>query len=114
VRKIEYDAAPMDAAPTIAAVARPELRCAHCGRIVHETVHTRSSYVVDYYELHTGPVEEGTFRHGEDGPVQVYQRLLAPELVISCRDCYRQPAVQNEREQRFRPEALDAIEEASA
>ena len=102
------------AASTVAALARNEMRCAHCGRVVHETMHTRSSYAVDYYELHTGPVEEGTFRHGEDGPIQVYQRLLAHELVITCADCYRRPAIQTEREQRFRPEAVEVAEEASA
>lgn len=77
-------------------------------------MHTRTGYRVDYYELHTGSVEEATYRRGEDGPVQVYQRLLVPELVITCADCYRQPAVQDEREQRFRPEAYEPAEEASA
>lgn len=104
----------MATAPKVAALVRQELRCAHCGRVVHETVHTRAAYVVDYYELHTGPVEEGTFRHGEDGPLQVYQRLLAPELVITCADCYRQPAIRAEREQRFRPETVEVAAEASA
>jgi len=86
-------------------------RCDHCGRLVKETVHTRSSYRVDYYELHTGPVEPATLRHGEDGPVQIYQRLLVAERVVTCSDCYQDPAVQEEREKRFRPEAYEPAEE---
>jgi len=84
-----------------------ERRCSHCGRVVHETIHTRSHFQVDYYELHTGQVEAALLRHGEDGPVQVYQRLLVPELVVTCSDCYRDPSIRDERERRFRPE-LDA------
>jgi hypothetical protein len=91
-----------------------EARCTHCGRVVRETIHTRSQYRVGYYELHTGPVEESTFRRREDGPLQVYQRLLALELVITCADCYREPAIQDERERRFRPEVAAVAEEASA
>ena len=86
-------------------------RCDHCGRAVNETIHTRSSYRVDYYELHTGPVETATLRHGEDGPVQIYQRLLVAVRVVTCNDCYQNPAVQEERERRFRPEAYEPAEE---
>ena len=93
---------------------RGEPHCNHCGRRVHETVHTRTSYRVDYYELHTGPVEPALLRHGEDGPVRVYQRLLAPELVITCVDCYLDPAIQEERERRFRQELSEAAEEVPA
>jgi hypothetical protein len=89
--------------PIVSAV-RGDLRCSHCGRPVCETVHTRSSYRVDYYELHTGQVEASILRHGDGGPVQTYQRLLVPELVITCADCYQDPLIQDEREQRFRPE----------
>jgi len=86
-------------------------RCSHCGRPVAETVHTRTSYRVDYYELNTGPVEPATLRHGEDGPVQTYQRLLAHQRVVTCSSCYRDPAVLEERERRFRPEAYEVGEE---
>jgi hypothetical protein len=85
---------------------RADWRCVHCGRTVRETVHTRSRYTVDFFELHTGPVEESSFRHGEDGPVQLFQKLLASELLITCADCYRDPSVQEERERRYRPEAF--------
>jgi hypothetical protein len=88
--------------------------CSHCGRPVRGTIHTRSRYWVDYYELHGGQVEPATLRHGEDGPVQVYQRLMAPELVITCADCYRNASVQEQREERFRPEACQPMEEAPA
>ena len=92
-----------------------ERRCNHCGRVVHETVHTRSKCRVDYYELHTGQVEAALMRRGEDGPVQVYQRLLVPEQVVTCADCYRNPVIQDERERRFRPELFEPAEaEASA
>ena len=93
--------------------ASGEPHCAHCGRPVKETVHTRARYYVDYYELHAGQVEESTFRHGEDGPVQIYQRLVVPEVVITCADCYRDPMVQEVREHRFRPEAYQPAEEVS-
>ncbi len=92
---------------------RCEPRCAHCGRPVRQTVHTRSQYRVDFYELHTGQVEESTIRHGEDGPVEVYQRLLVPELVITCAECYRDPEVQALRERRYRPEDYESAEEAA-
>ena len=89
-----------------------EARCNHCGRVVRETVHTRSQYRVDYYELHTGEVEESTLKHGEDGQVQVYQRLRVPETITTCADCYRDPNVRDEREHRYRPEDYVSVGEA--
>jgi len=81
---------------------------------VRETIHTRTSYRVDYYELHTGPVEPALLRHGEDGPVQTYQRLLAAELVTTCADCYQSSMIQAERERRFRPERQATTDEVPA
>lgn len=94
--------------------ASSELRCTHCGRRVRETIHTRTSYEVDYYDMHAGQTETVTFRRSEDGPEVVYQRLIAPEFIITCRDCYRDPAVQDEREHRFRPELGAQPEEGAA
>src|SRR3972149_6623044 len=81
------------------------LRCHHCGREVSETTHTRSSYRVDYYLLHTGEVEPMTIQRTDDpaGAITVLKLLRAITLV-TCADCYRQPQVQEERELLFRPE----------
>ena len=82
--------------------ARP--RCGHCGRPVHETWHTRTSYRVDYYSMHTGEVEEATLSKHDGDEVITYLKLIRPVEVVSCADCYRQPAVRKERERLFRPE----------
>ena len=81
------------------------LHCSHCGREVAETVHTRSSYEVDYYILHTGPVEPMTIQRPDDpyGAVTVL-KLSEPRTVVTCAHCYRQPKIQEERELLFRPE----------
>src|SRR5512139_2814646 len=66
------------------------LRCTHCGREVAETVHTRSSYQVDYYLLHTGEVQPTTVARPDDpaGSITVL-KLLRVNTVITCADCYR-------------------------
>jgi hypothetical protein len=81
------------------------LRCDHCSRAVCETQHTRASYRVDYYSLHTGEVEESTVAH-ESGSTFTYQKLVSVVHMITCADCYRKPSVQREREARFRPERV--------
>jgi hypothetical protein len=83
------------------------LRCNHCGRSVKETSHTRSSYQVDYYSLHTGDVEPLVVRVDEDEPPVTFQRLVNSVEVVTCVNCYRDPVVQQERERRFRPELAD-------
>lgn len=82
------------------------LRCTHCGRAVKETSHTRSSYTVDYYSLHTGDVEPLLVKVDEDEPPLVFQRVVNAFEVITCADCYRDPAIREERERRFRPETV--------
>lgn len=81
------------------------LRCTHCGREVAETIHTRSSYRVDYYLLHTGEVQPTTIARPDDpsGTVTIL-KLLRVSTVVTCADCYRQPDVRQERELLFRPE----------
>ncbi len=92
------------------------LHCNHCGRPVAETVHTRSSYDVDYYVLHTGMVEPMTIQRADEpyGAVTVL-KLTAPRTVVTCADCYHQPAIQEERELLFRPElsSPDQLEAAA-
>jgi hypothetical protein len=84
------------------------LRCHHCGREVSETTHTRSSYQVDYYLLHTGEVEPVTIQRTDDPASAITAlKLLRVTTVVTCADCYRQPQVRQERELLFRPE-LDA------
>jgi hypothetical protein len=82
----------------------PPLRCDHCGRAVRETLHTRTSYDVDYYSVHSGHGEVCSFI-GDDGQRgATYVKLLDRFDVISCVQCYRQAAVQAERERCFQPE----------
>jgi len=82
----------------------PVLRCDHCGRSVGETRHTRTSYAVDYYSVHSGRGEVCTFT-GEDGLRNAtYVKLLDRFDITTCAECYRQPAVQAERDRRFQPE----------
>lgn len=85
------------------------LHCSHCGRPVAETIHTRNSYRVGYYSLHTGDVEPTTIQRGDDEPVTVL-RLITARDVITCGDCYRMPRVRLERERLFRPEQSGAAE----
>ncbi len=82
----------------------PPLRCDHCGRAVRETQHTRTSYTVDYYSVHSGHGEVCSFV-GEDGHRgSTYVKLLDRFDVITCVQCYGQTAIQVERDRRFHPE----------
>ena len=76
--------------PTVPALAAGS--CRHCGRAVHETLHTRTSYVVDGYVLHTGPTESAVVRRADSDEVFVYQRLLHPITLVVCAACYADPA----------------------
>lgn len=87
-----------------AATGAVRLRCTHCGRPVRETLHTRSSYRVDYYSMHTGSVEPSFLSRHDSDEAFGYLRLIEPTEVISCADCYRDPRVREERERLFRPE----------
>ncbi len=94
---------------------KPALHCAHCGREVAETTHTRTAYRVDYYSLHTGDVEPVTMARPDDPSEAVtVLRLVQATNVVSCADCYRQPQVQRAREVRFRPELAAAEQDASS
>ena len=86
--------------------AKNSLHCEHCGRAVSETVHTRASYRVDYYALHTGEVEPMTVASGDDTvPALTVFKLVRPADVVTCVQCYRRPEVRVARERLFRPEA---------
>jgi len=66
--------------------------CRFCGRAVSETVHGRGAYVVDGFVLHTGESEAAMIRQAEsDAIVLVYQRLLRPVVLLTCRECYADP-----------------------
>jgi hypothetical protein len=88
------------------------LRCDHCGRSVKETLHTRTTYTVDYYSLHTGPVETCSLVTDDGERRLTFQKLLSTKEVITCVDCYRRDEVQRDRELRFRSE-LASIERDS-
>jgi hypothetical protein len=84
--------------------AHGERRCTHCGRVVYETRHSRTSYRVDYYSLHTGAVEPVTLIVEDEDVRMTFQKLVTSTDVITCVDCYCAPAIRGERERRFRPE----------
>ena len=84
---------------------RSSLHCHHCGGELSETVHTRSSYRVGFYGLHTGDVEPITIPRRDDPAEMVtVLRLIRSNEIWTCADCYRQPHVRRERELLFRPE----------
>ena len=81
-------------------------RCDHCGRPVHGTRHTRTDYRVDHYALHSGHGEIYEIVGDYDHHDTTYVRLVDHYGVVSCAECYPLPAVQEERERRFRPESV--------
>ncbi len=90
-------------------------RCHHCGREVAETTHTRSTYRVDYYALHTGDVEPTTMARSDDpGDLITVMRLVRAVEVFTCVDCYQQPSVRRARELLFRTELSAAPDEEAA
>lgn len=94
---------------------KTQLRCHHCGREVAETVHTRSTYRVDYYALHTGDVEPTTMARSDDpADLMTVMRLVRPIEIFTCVDCYRRPSVRRERELLFRTERHGASEGETA
>ena len=86
--------------PSDAGDSSPAARhCDHCGRAVGETLHSRTSYVVDCFVLHTGATETAIVRRPDsDEIVLVYQRLVRPALVITCADCYADPRCRRRHE----------------
>ena len=85
--------------------SQPHRRCHHCGRKVGDTLHTRSTYRVDYYTLHTGEVEPTTMARSDDpSDVVTVMRLVRACEILTCADCYRQAPVRRERELLFRTE----------
>jgi hypothetical protein len=100
----------MHAQMTLVEGSKIPLRCTHCGREVAETIHTRSSYYVDYYLLHTGEVQPTTVARPDDpAGVITILKLSRVNIVVTCADCYRQPNVRREREFLFRPEQAPAM-----
>ncbi|MGD9764104.1 MAG: hypothetical protein AB7V27_10350 [Candidatus Binatia bacterium] len=92
----------------IARGAAAALRCDHCGRAVRGTCHTRTTYQVDYYRLHSGRGELCSVL-GDFGRGLTYIRLLEQYDIITCAQCYGREEVQLLRERRFHPE-MDAGE----
>jgi len=78
-------------------------------------MHTRSTYRVDYYALHTGEVEPTTMARSDDPTEAItVMRLVHAVEIFTCVDCYRQPSVRRERERLFRPELETASGEDAA
>jgi len=77
-------------------------------------MHTRSTYRVDYYALHTGDVEPTTMARSDDpADLVTVMRLVRAIEIFTCADCYRQPSVRRERELLFRTELQAPDEEAA-
>jgi len=90
-------------------------RCHHCGGEIAETVHTRTSYRVGYYSLHTGDVEPvELIREDDPSTAMTVLRLIRPYDVFTCARCYSDPAVRRARERLFRPELDAAAEQTGA
>lgn len=85
-------------------------RCHHCGRAVHETVHTRSAYRVDFYALHTGDTEPVTLVDPDDGSSTTVLRLTRPFEFFTCAQCYQRPTVRAERDRLFRQEGTPGMD----
>jgi hypothetical protein len=80
------------------------LRCTHCGRRVQETRHGRDYWQVDYYALHTGEGEVASMVADADRGEITFLKLLTHVEIITCADCYRDPQVRRQRDERFQPE----------
>jgi len=77
-------------------------------------MHTRSTYRVDYYTLHTGDVEPTTMARSDDpSDVVTVMRLVRAFEILTCADCYRRAPVRRERELLFRTE-LRAVPDEDA
>ena len=88
-------------------------RCHHCGGEVAETVHTRTTYRVGYYSLHTGDVEPVELIREDDPSTTItVLRMIRPYDVFTCARCYNDPEVRSARERLFRPE-LDTMAEST-
>ncbi len=81
-----------DEKPTSDSAAPTARACRHCGRAVGETMHTRTSYAVAGFVLHTGPTESAVGRRSAfDETGFVYQRLLRAVTLVTCAACYADP-----------------------
>ncbi len=70
-----------------------EQQCDQCGRVVRETLHGRGAYLVDRFVLHTGETEPAIVRRADSDEVAfTYQRLVRPVVLVTCADCYADPA----------------------
>jgi hypothetical protein len=70
------------------------MQCFHCGRNVRGTIHTRTSYEVDYYLLHTGQTQWEFFLNPkQDLPPFRYLKLTQPIDVLTCVQCYARPEI---------------------
>ena len=78
-------------------------------------MHTRSTYRVGYYALHTGDVEPTTMARSDDpADVVTVMRLIRAVEIFTCADCYHLPSVRRERDRLFRPELQDAPNDEAA
>jgi hypothetical protein len=78
-------------------------RCHHCSREVRPTIHTRSGARVDYYRMMTGPTRSETLENPRN-PGETLRVLRVEQLheLITCAECWEDPAVRAALEGRFR------------
>jgi hypothetical protein len=78
------------------------MQCTHCGREVRATIHTQTTYAVDYYLLHTGTTEWATLVSAKpDAPPFRYLKLINPVTIITCTQCYADPVIRQILEDDF-------------
>jgi hypothetical protein len=70
-----------------------DARCHHCGRAVRPTVHLRGGALVDYFRMHTGPTEPAVIEDRDGRGSIHFDRLLTPQEILTCRDCFALPQV---------------------
>ena len=64
------------------------MKCSFCGREVHETIHQKSDYVVDYYFSFTGDLIES---ETDGAGATKFFRLTNPREMAICVDCFAAP-----------------------
>ena len=81
------------------------MQCSFCGREVKPTVHRREGtplFEVDYYLLLTGELERVTMQNPlDDKAVIEFHKMVKPEWVYCCVDCFGSENVRSELERKF-------------
>ncbi len=81
------------------------VQCSFCGREVKPTVHRREGtplFEVDYYLLLTGELERVSMQNPlDDEAVIEFHKMIEPEWVYCCVDCFGDEKIRSELERKF-------------